>query len=118
MNFTSLIVHGLSGISVYADTIFVRLIMLSVGLIISSVIAVLVLLTLRIYFPAHATPGWATTVTFGLIIIILQVLFTALSSILMLLNNRVQRLIVPKIDCPVYIDYRQRLFGSFSGETE
>ena len=111
MNFTSLIVHGLSGISVYADTIFVRLLILSVVLVIASVLLVAGLLTLRIFFPAHATPGWATTITFGLTIIILQVLFTALSSILMLLNNRVQRLVLPKLDYLPYVRDRRLLFG-------
>lgn len=111
MNFTSLIVHGLSGISVYADTIFVRLLMLSVVLMIVSTFLVAGLLTLRIFFPAHATPGWTTTIAFGLTIIILQVLFTALSSILMLLNNRVQRLILPKVDYLPYVRKRSLLFG-------
>jgi glycosyltransferase involved in cell wall biosynthesis len=111
MNFTSLVIHGLSGISVYADTIFVRLLMLSGILIFLSAICVIVLFALRIFVPAHATPGWATTITFGLAIIILQVLFTALSSILTLLNNRVQRLIVPKIDYAIYVSTRRRLFG-------
>lgn len=111
MNFTSLIVHGLSAISVYADTIFVRLLILSALLIPLSVIAVSFLLTLRLFFPAHATPGWATTIAFGLAIIILQVLFTALSSILTLLNNRVQRLILPKIDYAPYVSSRRCIFG-------
>ena len=111
MNFTSLIVHGLSGISVYADTIFVRLLILSVALVIASFILVSGLLVLRIFFPAHATPGWTTTITFGLVIIILQVLFTALSSILTLLNNRVQRLVVPRLDYPAYVKNRSLLFG-------
>jgi len=112
MNFTSLIIHGLSAISVYADTIFVRLLMLCVGLIGISVVSVAFLLTLRIFFPTHATPGWATTISFGLAIIILQVLFTALSSILMLLNNRVQRLIVPKFDYALYVGARHLIFGT------
>ena len=103
--------HGLSGISVYADTIFVRLLILSVLLVVLSVALVTALLLLRIFVPAHATPGWATTITFGLTIIILQVLFTALSSILMLLNNRVQRLVLPKLDYVPYIRSRHLLFG-------
>ena len=69
------------------------------------------LLILRIFFPAHATPGWTTTISFGLTIIILQALFTALSSILTLLNNRVQRLIVPRLDYPAYVKNRNLLFG-------
>jgi glycosyltransferase involved in cell wall biosynthesis len=112
MNFTSLIVHGLSGISVYADTIFVRLLLLTLGLFLFASVAIATVLFLRVFVPSHATPGWATTVVFGLVIIILQVLFTALSSILMLLNNRVQRLIVPIVDYKPYLATRQTLFGS------
>ncbi len=111
MNFTSLIVHGFSGISVYAETIFVRLLILSVVLVIASILLVGCLVTLRIFFPAHATPGWTTTISFGLTIIILQVLFTALSSILMLLNSRVQRLIIPRFDYLPYVRDRRLLFG-------
>lgn len=111
MNFTSLIVHGLSGISVYSDTIFVRLLVLTIFLFIFDVISIATVLTLRLFFPAHATPGWATTVTFGLAIILLQVFFTALSSILMLLNSRVQQLVIPIVDFAAYVDRRQLLFG-------
>jgi glycosyltransferase involved in cell wall biosynthesis len=111
MNFSSLVVHGLSAISVYADTIFVRLLLLGTGLTVLSIISVAVLFGLRIYSPAHATPGWATTIAFGLAIIILQLFLTALSSILMLLNNRVQRLFLPKTDYLPYVAARRRLFG-------
>lgn len=110
MNLTSLVVHGFSGISVYADTIFVRLLLLAGMFVGMSAIGVTVLLLLRIFVPAHATPGWATTVTFGLCIIILQMLFTALSSLLMLLNNRVQRLFLPRVDYLPYLKTRQKLF--------
>lgn len=111
MNFTSLIVHGLSGLSVYADTIFIRLLLLTVLLAVFGTICVATVLTLRLFFPPHATPGWATTVTLGLTIILLQVFFTALSSILMLLNNRVQRLVVPIVDFKHYLGNRELLFG-------
>lgn len=111
MNFTSLIVHGLSGISVYADTIFVRLLLLTIFLFVFGTIAIATVLTLRLFFPPHATPGWATTVTFGMTIILLQVFFTALSAILMLLNNRVQRLVVPIVDFKIYVGHRELLFG-------
>lgn len=107
MGFTSLVVHGLSGISVYADTIFVRLLLLTVGLAVLSVFSIVAVLVLRLFYPLHATPGWATTVSFGMLIILVQVLSVTLSSVLMLLNNRVQRLVVPIADFAVYVDYRQ-----------
>ena len=110
MNFTSLVIHGLSGISVYADTIFIRLLILTIFLFFFGVFSIATVLTLRLFSPVHATPGWATTVTFGLTIILLQAFFTALSSILMLLNSRIQRLMIPIIDFKPYVAHRQPLF--------
>ena len=71
---------------------------------------VVVVFMLRLFFPAHATPGWATTVAFGLGIILLNVSLTALSSILMLLNTRVQRLVLPLTDYKPYVASREWLF--------
>jgi glycosyltransferase involved in cell wall biosynthesis len=103
MNFTSLIVHGFSAISVYADTIFVRLLIATLCLTgFTAVVAVFVLL-LRLFMPSHATPGWATTVVLGMTIIVLQALFTTLTSLLALLNSRVQRLMLPIQDYHPYI---------------
>jgi glycosyltransferase involved in cell wall biosynthesis len=111
MNFTSLVVHGLSGISVYAETIFARLLLLTVIFVCLSGLSIATVLILRLYFPQLATPGWATTVSFGMVIILVQVLSVTLSSILMLLNSRVQRLIIPIVDYKAYVDRRQRLLG-------
>ena len=111
MNLISLIVHGLSSMSVYADTIFVRLLLLSSGLFIVGIALIFLVFTLRLFFPNHATPGWATTVAFGITIILLQALFTAISSILMLLNNRVQRLVIPLLDSTPYLAGRELIFG-------
>lgn len=116
MSLTSLVVHGLSGISVYADTIFVRLLFLSVVLACLSGISITVVSTLRIFFPSLATPGWATTVSFGMVIILTQALSVSLCSILMLLNSRVQRLIVPFADYKSFVDYRQPLMSSMEAD--
>lgn len=114
MNFTSLIVHGFSAISVYADTIFVRLLLVTVVMMCITIPAVATVLSLRLFVPAHATPGWATTVTFGMTIIVLQALFTTLTSILALLNNRVQRLMLPIVDYRPYVREVEVLIASRS----
>jgi len=110
MNFVSLTVHGMSGISVYAETIYVRLLLVTIALVAITVLSIPILLVLRIYYPVHATPGWATTVTFGLIIIFLQVFLTTLSSILMILNNRVQRLVLPFTDYLPYVAAKRMIW--------
>lgn len=112
MNLISLVVHGFSGISVYAETIFVRLLFLTLVLFGISAVSITVVLSLRLFFPLLATPGWATTVSFGMIILLVQVLSVTLSSILMLLNSRVQRLIIPLADYQSYVDYREQLLKS------
>lgn len=115
MNFTSLVVHGLSGISVYAEVIFVRLILLTVALACMSGLSIVSVLILRLYFPWLATPGWATTVSFGMLIILVQVLSVTLSSILMLLNSRVQRLVIPIVDYKTHVDFREPLLPLSEG---
>jgi glycosyltransferase involved in cell wall biosynthesis len=111
MNFVSLIVHGLSGISVYADAIFVRMLLLTIFLVSFGTVTISTVLFLRLFHPQYATPGWATTVSFGMIIILTQVFFTTISSILMLLNNRVQRLVLPIQEYRPYIASRRLLAG-------
>ena len=112
MNFVSLVVHGFSGISVYAETIFVRLLLATGILGALTVVAILFVLLLRVFFPEHATPGWATTVSFSMIIILVQVLMTAVSSLLMILNNRVQKLIVPAQEFRSYLGDREMVTGT------
>jgi glycosyltransferase involved in cell wall biosynthesis len=112
MNFVSLIVHGFSAISVYADTIFVRLLMVTIVLVALTVGAVSTTVLLRLFVPAHATPGWATTVSFGMTIVLLQVLFTTLTSVLSLLNSRVQRLVLPIADFRPYVAVREHVAGA------
>ena len=115
MNFTSLVVHGFSGISVYAETIFARLLLLTIALFCMSVVLVVTVLTLRMFFPGHATPGWATTVSFGMAILLVQVLSVAVSSLLMLLNSRVQRLVLPINEYALYVERTEMLLQRQAG---
>jgi hypothetical protein len=118
MNFISLIVHGLSGISVYADAIFVRMLLLTIFLVSLGAVTISTVLFLRLFHPQYATPGWATTVSFGMIIILVQVFFTTISSILMLLNNRVQRLVLPIKEYRAYIESRRIVAGRMPPASE
>ena len=105
MNFISLLIHGFSGIAVYSDRIFVRLLLLTAALAIVTLFVVFVVLSLRLLFPNYATPGWATTVTFGMSILLFQAFFTTLSALLMQLNSRVQQQVVPSIDSKKYVSF-------------
>jgi glycosyltransferase involved in cell wall biosynthesis len=111
MSFVSLVVHGLSGISVYANEIFARMLLLTIFMVSLTTISIATVLFLRIFYPQYATPGWATTVSFGMIIILMQVFFTTLSSILVLLNSRMQRLVLPLMEYRSYIASQRLLVG-------
>jgi len=84
MNFTRLVVHGLSALSVYSDIIGVRLLLGSMALIGVAGLGLLTVLGIRLT-TSMAIPGWATN-SFGLILVILlqAVMFSVLFSFIIL----------------------------------
>jgi hypothetical protein len=102
MNYVSLIVHGMSGISVYSDVIFVRMLAATGAFLVFSMLTIFAVVTVRLT-TSWATPGWATTVVFGTLTILLQTIVSTLMTMLLLLNNRSQRNVVPMRDYPDYI---------------
>jgi polyisoprenyl-phosphate glycosyltransferase len=101
MNFISLIIHGLSAISIFIEVLTVRLMLLSLIVILVDIIGFVVLLGIR-YFTLLAIPGWATTVAIGLVIILFQALVFLALLLFLALNNRTTRFFIPVKD---YEDY-------------
>jgi len=101
MNFISLIIHGLSAISVYVEILTVRLMIFATAVIFVGILGFLVLLYIK-YFTLLAIPGWATNVAIGIVVIMFQaVLLLALLTFLSL-NYRSSKLFIPAKD---YQDY-------------
>lgn len=94
MNFVSLVMHGLSAFSVYTDIMSVRLILFTLLVILATIAGAMVLLYIR-FFTALAIPGWATTVGFGLVMILLQALLLLLSLAFNVLNSRGTQTYIP-----------------------
>ncbi len=69
MNFVKLVIHGLSAISVYSDTIGVRLLIATSAMIGLDLVALAITLAVRLTTDL-AIPGWATN-AFGVLLIIL-----------------------------------------------
>lgn len=102
MNLASLIVHGLSAMSVYTDVIFVR-IMLLAGLVSGlAMLGMIALVTVRM-FTDLGVPGWASTMFGDLMIILMQTLVMVIATSLVLLAGRSQRPIIPIIDAAAFI---------------
>jgi polyisoprenyl-phosphate glycosyltransferase len=70
MNFVNLVIHGLNAISVYSETVGVRLLVVSLIMIAGAMAGSLVVLYVRVATPM-AIPGWATY-TMGILLILLS----------------------------------------------
>ena len=102
MGFVGLVVHGLSAMSVFGDTVGVRLLILcgfAGVLTIASIVAALVVKLIT----DLAIPGWATYVTGLLLLILSQLAVLSLVFIFVALYSRGQSSFIPIRDCLIYI---------------
>lgn len=102
MNFVSLVMHGLSAVAVYIETVSVRLILFFIGLMVLSVVGIFIIICIK-YFTNLAIPGWATDSILNLIIILAQAFIATLLLTFVILSNRNLRNIVPAQDYKSYI---------------
>ena len=106
MNWVSLVVHGLSAMSVYSDAIFVRL-LLAMGLIaVLAVVSIIAIIAIRLSTNL-ATPGWASTVAGDLLIILSQSFVIVVAASLTMLAGRSNRPIIPLVNSRQFIAGRK-----------
>jgi hypothetical protein len=102
MNFVGLVAHGLSALSVHAETMGVRLLVLTmaaglgVGTLIGAVLAIRFLTT-------WAIPGWATTATGFLAMLLIQAASLAVVFAFLVLHGRSQPSFLPLRDYALFI---------------
>lgn len=87
MNFTSLVLHGLSSISVYFDSLSVRILKLSLFGVSLCFLSVLSILYIK-FFTESSIPGWASNLILIIFSIILQLSSVTLIVLLMQLSAR------------------------------
>lgn len=104
MNLTSLIVHGLNTISVFIETISVRILVLSFVIIIFSLLCILTITCIRLFTP-YAISGWASILASSMLVILLQSFLMSLVMIVIFLSSQSQRKLIPAHH---YTDYLQR----------
>jgi hypothetical protein len=102
MNLVSLVVHGLSVMSVHSDVIFVRA-LLGAAFVATVSIAGIAAVTITRLATNLAIPGWATTAVGDLLIILLQTVVIITAASLTMLAGRSNRPIIPIVDSPPYI---------------
>jgi len=104
MNFVSLILHGLSAVSVHLDTVAVRILIGSLLMTVIAGVGALIVMIIKLLSPENASPGWATTLVTASIIIILQALLSSLFLIFTVLNYRTQKHFIPAKEYSDFIE--------------
>jgi polyisoprenyl-phosphate glycosyltransferase len=108
MGFARLIVHGLSAMSVYGEIIGARILVFASALLCFGFLALVAVIATRL-MTTLAIPGWATTATGLLLVLILQVGTVALLFTLGVLGFRGVQVFIPIRDCPAFISAVRRL---------
>lgn len=87
MNFSSLVLHGLSSISVYFDTLSIRILKLSIYCFVACIFAIIIILYKK-FVNDTAIPGWASNLLLVIFSIVLQLSSVTLIVLLMQLSSR------------------------------
>ncbi len=103
MNFVSLLVHGLGAISVFSDIVGARLLALTAGAILLTVVLAGIVAGIRL-FTDLAVPGWATYVTGMLVIVLAQALIVSLALVFIIVSGRAAPSFLPLRDAAYFID--------------
>ena len=109
MNFVSLVIHGLSAISVYSEIVGTRVLFASVGINVFLFFALMFIFSIR-FFTDLAIPGWTTYSSGILLIIFLQILATTISFLFFILNGRNVDAFLPIRDHSFFIQEIKRIF--------
>jgi hypothetical protein len=109
MNFVSLVVHGLSAISVFGDVIGIRLLISTILLLVVVSFGIAVTVTIK-FATTLAIPGWATYVGGILFIIGLQALILSVFFIFIILNSRNSVTFLPAKEYAPFILRFQTIF--------
>jgi len=111
LNFVALVVHGLSAISVFAETVGVRVTLAILGLL--AVVVALLTTVVAIRFGTDlAIPGWATTAVGILLIIALQMLTMASGLTFTILFNRNNLSFLPIRDYQYFVGEVAKVYES------
>jgi len=103
MNFISLVVHGLSALSVYSEVIGVRLLVATGSLFALACLLLTGVLTIR-FGTDLAIPGWTTNVCGQILMMFLQLVTVSLPFVFLILQGRSGAGFLPVRDYVYYVD--------------
>jgi polyisoprenyl-phosphate glycosyltransferase len=115
MNFTALVMHGLSSLSVYTDVIGTRLLLFALLLLIAGLILIGIVIGIKLLTDL-AIPGWATFTIGLLCLFILQTFTISLLLMFIVLGSRSAYTTLPCRDYKSYIIQSYNLYLKQSDE--
>lgn len=110
MNFVSLVIHGLSAISVYGEIIGIRLLLSTIFMMVVSVVLIAIVVAVRL-LTSLAIPGWATYVTSLLVVILLQFITLSLFFSFLVLTGRNNAIFFPQNEYRHFIKDEYEIVG-------
>ena len=113
MNLVSLVIHGLSGLSVHADVVGVRLLLGILGLSGIIVFSIAVIVLQKLFTDIHML-GWTSQIVLILGSILFQMLIAALLIVFLVLAQKNQRTIIPALDYEFFIFEIEQLYPAAS----
>lgn len=109
MNFTALVTHGLSAISVFRGRVGVRLLLVMMFLMSVTVVSLAVAIVVFLCTDWRI-PGWAAATAATLLLALLQICVLVSCFVFLALGGRDSGHFLPIRDCPFFIDRKERLF--------
>jgi glycosyltransferase involved in cell wall biosynthesis len=103
MNFVSLLVHGLSAISVFSDVVSARLLAFTAAAMLGAASLIGAVVVTRLATEL-AIPGWATNTIGILLVILAQAVMIALVLVFMIISNRANMSFLPIRDAGYFMD--------------
>jgi glycosyltransferase involved in cell wall biosynthesis len=110
LSFVKLVIHGLSALSCYSETIGVRLLLISSLLFALSVLAIIVTLYFKLVLQL-ALPGWTSLFAGILIVFLFQVITLATTFTMQMIGSRGVQPFLPARDYTWYIERVDRLIS-------
>jgi polyisoprenyl-phosphate glycosyltransferase len=102
MNINTLVLHGLSAVSVQIDVVSVRILIACLLAMFIAANGILFTAVIRLFTDIYV-PGWATYVVLSLMILLTQAFLVSLILVFIILSYRSQKLFIPSIDYRDYI---------------
>ncbi len=109
MNFVSLVIHGLSAISVDSDVVGVRMLVVAVAMSVVACVGLIVIVAIK-FGTNLAIPGWATTAAGLITIFLFQAIMLAVLFSFITLSGRNGSFFLPKRDYIYFVDQTYSLW--------